>query len=136
MYRTFSSVCVKSSHRLISHGLIPVTVTVTHLERPPEKLTHTGLYHQRAVLGSDTGLLRQGRSWQNSETQGDSADLTLDISSIGCHIQAGHSTLFICQGRETETMERSYFVHKSKVKFIQVVPTHSSDFKGNLRFRN
>lgn len=52
------------------------------------------------------------------------------------HISWSFYTLFICQGRETETMELSYFVHKNEVKFIQVVPTHSSDFKGSLRFRN
>lgn len=122
MYISSSGVCIKSSHRLISHRLIPVTVT--RLEQSPENLTRTGLYASRVVLGSDTGLLCQGRSWQNFETLGNSADLTLNISSINPHILRWSSyTLFLCQGRETETMQLSCFVHKNDVKFIQAVPT-------------
>lgn len=120
MYISSSGVCIKSSHRLISHRMIPVT----HLEQSPENLTCTGLYTSRVVLGSDTGLLCQGRSWQNFETLGNSADLTLNISSINPHILRWSSyTLFLCQGRETETMQLSCFVHKNDVKFTQAAPT-------------
>lgn len=44
------------------------------------------------------------------------------------HISSSPCALLLCRGRETETMQLSFFGYKNEVKFIQAVP--GSDFKG------